>query len=121
VDVPRKLLLAATLAMAIAGGGCATAINTQDAAMRKPFGGVTMPLADFFGGDQTSDNVSLLFWPIWLVDKPFSLVGDMLTLPYTLWVQWDTGLPRTGQSTDPESWGSSSSPSSRWTMDPCRP
>jgi hypothetical protein len=94
------MLLLATI-LAIPSGGCATAINTQDAALCKPFGGVTMPLTDFFGGSM-SDAVALLFWPIWLVDKPLSLVGDTLTLPYTLWVQRDAGSDSTGQGADHE-------------------
>jgi hypothetical protein len=98
--VCRRLFLATILAIT---SGCATAINTQNAALCKPFGGVTMSLTDFFGGGSMSDPVSLLFWPIWLVDKPLSLVGDTITLPYTLWVQWDAGSGRTEQSADPES------------------
>ncbi len=97
----RRMFFLTTI-LAFAGSGCATAINTQDAAMRKPFGGVTMSLTDFFGGGPMSDTVSLLFWPIWLVDKPLSLVGDTLTLPYTLWVQRDTRSPPPGPSADPE-------------------
>lgn len=97
----RRNLLLATI-LAIPSGGCATAINTQDAALCKPFGGVTMPLTDFFGGGSMSDSVALLFWPIWLVDKPLSLVGDTLTLPYTLWVQRNAGSDRTEKSADPE-------------------
>jgi uncharacterized protein YceK len=80
---PRRAAWLAVVLIASAGG-CATAINLQQADMRKPYGGFTMPLDDFFGGGEAGDYVRVRFWPIWLLDKPLSLAGDTLTLPYTL-------------------------------------
>jgi uncharacterized protein YceK len=87
------LLFAMALTTASGAAGCATAINIQDATLQKPYGGVTMSPADFFGGGQISESVAVLYWPLWLVDKPLSLVGDTLTLPYTLWVRRAAWLP----------------------------
>jgi len=91
------------LAVLTAGfSGCATAINMQNATMQKPYGGFTMPLDDFFGGTEAGDYVAVRFCPIWLLDKPLSLFGDTITLPYTLWVQRASWLPQkkpTGSTT----------------------
>lgn len=83
--------LAAALVLSI--GGCATAINLQDTRQQKPYGGFLMPLDDFFGGEEAGDYVSFRFWPIWLVDKPLSLFGDTISLPYVLWLQRAIWLP----------------------------
>jgi len=98
--VRRRLFLAVSLTLLI--GGCATAINVQDATLQKPYGGFTMPVTDFFGGGATSDTVAVKFWPLWLVDKPLSFVGDTLTLPYTLWVQRNTWLPGSRPNAPPD-------------------
>ena len=74
------MVLIATLA-----GGCATALNLQEESQRKPYGGFTMSVADFFGGGDYGEASSILYWPMWLLDKPFSLFADTVTLPYTLW------------------------------------
>jgi uncharacterized protein YceK len=84
------LLFAMTLGLTFAGLGCATALNIQDATLCKPYGGVTMPITQFFGNNEASEAASVLFWPWWLFDKPLSLVGDTLTLPYILYVRRDT-------------------------------
>jgi uncharacterized protein YceK len=84
-----------------AGNGCATALNVQDASLRKPYGGVTMPITDFFGGCESgefAEYASVFFWPLWLCDKPFSLLADTLTLPYTLAAQRDASSPPKEQS-----------------------
>jgi uncharacterized protein YceK len=86
----RRISICLMVALTVLVGGCATAINMQDAALRKPYGGFTMPLDDFFGGSEAGDYVLVRFWPIWLLDKPFSLFGDTLTLPYILWLQRDS-------------------------------
>ena len=83
----RMILFAMGLACIAAGIGCATALNVQDASLRKPYGGVTMPITEFFGGSDSgefAEYAAIMFWPWWLVDKPFSLVADTLTLPYLL-------------------------------------
>jgi uncharacterized protein YceK len=97
---PGRVACLAAVLLASAGG-CATAINMQQADMRKPYGGVTMPLDDFFGGGEAGDYVLVRFWPIWLLDKPLSLAADTLTLPYTLWVQRATWLPEKKPATTP--------------------
>jgi len=74
----------------IAGLGCATALNIQDASLSKPYGGVTMPLVEFSGGGELSEYSALILWPFWLLDKPLSLLADTLTLPYTLWAPRDS-------------------------------
>jgi uncharacterized protein YceK len=95
----RMLLLAATWG-AIIASGCATALNMQDATLRKPYGGFTMSPTEFFGGDQYAEVVSYLFWPMWLLDKPLSLCADTVTLPYTLWAQRTNSSPSTDQRTE---------------------
>lgn len=80
----RKVLIAIAFAASLAGG-CATALNLQDESLRKPYGGFTMSVADFFGGGDFGEASSILYWPMWLIDKPFSLLGDTVALPYTLW------------------------------------
>jgi hypothetical protein len=89
------------LALAIAGDGCATVLNVQDAAMRKPYGGFTMPLNDFCGGEPGGEYAALVCWPLWLADKPLSLFGDTIALPYLLWLQRDARPPPNGQSAEP--------------------
>lgn len=79
-------LLGIVLTAALCAAGCATAKNIQNAGLREPYGGVRMKCYDFFGGGQNGGFAAAAFWPIWLVDKPFSFVGDTVTLPYTLWV-----------------------------------
>ena len=86
------------LGLTVAGTGCATALNVQDDSLRKPYGGFVMPLTEFFGGGESAEYASLLFWPFWLLDKPLSLVADTLTLPYTLYPQRDTQSPPKSQS-----------------------
>jgi uncharacterized protein YceK len=88
-------------ALAVSLGGCATSINMQDAAMQKPYGGFTMPLEDFFGGNEAGDYVTMRFFPIWLLDKPLSLFGDTITLPYTLWLQRASRLHRDAPKASP--------------------
>ena len=90
--------------LTVVGSGCATALNVQDAALCKPYGGVTMPLTDFFGGNQSgefSEYGAMFFWPFWIIDKPFSLFADTLTLPYTLYAQRNAASPATNQSLQP--------------------
>lgn len=90
--------------LAVVGSGCATALNVQDAALRKPYGGVTMRLTDFFGGGESgefSDYGAMFFWPFWVLDKPLSFVGDTLSLPYTLYAQRNTQSPPTNQGLQP--------------------
>jgi hypothetical protein len=89
------------LVLAIAGNGCATALNMQDAKMHKPYGGVTMSLNDFCGGEPGGDYAAFVCWPIWLADKPLSLCADTITLPYLLWLQRDAQQPQNGQSAEP--------------------
>jgi uncharacterized protein YceK len=98
----RRWLVAVVLALALAGGGCATALNLQDEVQRKPYGGFTMPIADFFGSGDFGEVGGILFWPLWLVDKPLSLFGDTITLPYTLWVRRGAASPQTQPSTPSE-------------------
>jgi uncharacterized protein YceK len=82
--VRRMLHLAMALGLTFVGLGCATALNLQDASLRKPYGGVTMPILEFFGNNESSEYAAVFFWPWWLIDKPLSLVGDTLSLPYLL-------------------------------------
>jgi len=98
--VRRRLLFTMALGLTLAGSGCATALNVQDDALRKPYGGVTMRLTDFFGGSESgpfSEYAALFFWPFWVVDKPLSFIGDTLTLPYTLHAQRNDQSPPTSQ------------------------
>jgi hypothetical protein len=95
------LLFALALGLTIASLGCATALNIQDEKLRKPYGGFTMPIVDFFGNTESSEAAALLFWPVWLIDKPLSLCADTLTLPYILYVQRDTQPPVRKQSPQP--------------------
>jgi len=88
--VRRTFLLAMSLGLMIAGLGCATALNIQDASLRKPYGGVTMPLFEFSGGGELAEYSALILWPFWVLDKPLSFLADTLTLPYTLWAPRDT-------------------------------
>ena len=84
------------LGLTVVGSGCATALNIQDASRCKPYGGVAMPLTEFFGGGESgeaSEYSALFFWPFWVLDKPLSLFADTLTLPYTLHVQQSTASP----------------------------
>jgi uncharacterized protein YceK len=94
-----RRMLPLVLALTLVGGGCATALNLQDESLRKPYGGFTMHLADFYGGGDFGELSGILFWPVWLVDKPLSLAADTVTLPYTLWVQRDTWFPRKDPNT----------------------
>ena len=97
----RRMAVCLMVALTVSLGGCATAINMQNVTMRKPYGGFTMPLDDFFGGNEAGDYVLLRFWPLWLLDKPFSLFGDTVTLPYTLWLQRESWLRRDGLEAAP--------------------
>jgi uncharacterized protein YceK len=81
------MVLAIPCGLIVSSVGCATALNTQDASLCKPYGGVTMSLFEFSGGGEMADYSALILWPIWLIDKPFSLFADTLTLPYVWWVQ----------------------------------
>ncbi len=98
----RRLASCLAAVLVVSVSGCATAINMQQAAMRKPYGGVNMCLDDFFGGSEAGDCVLQRYWPIWLLDKPFSLFGDTVTLPYTLWVQRESWLPGKGLAATPD-------------------
>ncbi|MHB1426384.1 MAG: YceK/YidQ family lipoprotein [Gemmataceae bacterium] len=95
------LLLSMALGLTVAGTGCATALNLQEASQRKPYGGFTMPMTDFFGGGDSAEYAAFLFWPFWLLDKPLSLFADTLTLPYTLSVQHDAQTPPKSQNPPP--------------------
>lgn len=89
----HRLLFVMALGLMVVATGCATALNIQDAALRKPYGGVAMSITDFFGGSdsgEASEYASLFFWPFWVFDKPLSLFADTLTLPYTLYSQRNT-------------------------------
>jgi hypothetical protein len=81
------LLLVGVFGAAVGAGGCATALNMQDVSLRKPYGGFTMPVDDFFGGEPAGEYTAVRFWPLWLLDKPLSLCADTLTLPYVLWLR----------------------------------
>jgi hypothetical protein len=91
--VRRKLLFSLVLGLVGGNVGCATALNVQDASLRKPYGGVSMSLFQFSGGGELADSAALFLWPIWLLDKPLSLFADTLTLPYTLRGQRDVDPP----------------------------
>ena len=97
----RRFLVALLLLLPVAGNGCATALNMQDETLRKPYGGFSMPISEFFGGGDFGELGGVLFWPLWLVDKPLSLFADTVTLPYTLWVQHDRSLPQAPPSAPP--------------------
>ena len=81
----RTVLIA--LALTVPGaGGCATAKNIGGADP-KPFGGVTMSATDYFGGNGGGKHggwAASFFWPLWLLDKPFSFAADVATLPYVI-------------------------------------
>lgn len=92
------------LGLTVAGAGCATALNVQDASLRKPYGGVAMPPTEFFGGNESgeaAEYAALFFWPLWLFDKPLSLFADTLTLPYTLYAQRAAQSPPKNQGPRP--------------------
>jgi uncharacterized protein YceK len=88
--VRRKLLLSLVLGLAVVDMGCATALNVQDASMRKPYGGVTMSLLVFSGDGEMAESAALFLWPFWLLDKPLSFFADTLTLPYIFWARQDS-------------------------------
>jgi len=86
----RMLLWAMAAGLMVTSMGCATALNVQDASLRKPYGGVTMPLVVFSGNGEMAESAEIFLWPFWLLDKPLSLFADTLTLPYISWAQRDT-------------------------------
>lgn len=88
----RTFFVALALGL-MTGLGCATALNVQNDSLRKPYGGVTMPLFEFCGGNQSTEHGALVLFPFWLLDKPLSLLADTLTLPYTLWPRQDSPPP----------------------------
>lgn len=102
------LLLAMAVGLTVAAMGCATALNLQDATLRKPYGGATMPITEFFGGSESGVSAeygALFFWPFWLLDKPLSFLGDTLSLPYTLYVQRNAQTPPKEQNPQsPQPW-----------------
>lgn len=75
----------AALVAAVAGSGCATARNVEKASPT-PFGGTTMSCYDYLGGGgQNTGFACAVMWPLWLLDKPCSFAGDVVTLPYVIW------------------------------------
>jgi uncharacterized protein YceK len=102
--VRRGLVFTIALGLTVGGSGCATALNIQDASLRKPYGGVTMPITEFFGGNESgeaAEYAALFFWPFWVLDKPLSLFADTLTLPYTLYAQRTPQSPPKDQGPQP--------------------
>lgn len=93
----RMLHLALAFGSTLANLGCATALNIQDATLQKPYGGVTMPIVEFFGNTESADAASFLFWPVWVLDKPFSLFADTLTLPYIFYLRNNNQSPTKNQ------------------------
>ena len=73
----KALLLAALLLLT---PGCGTLLNLGFGP--KPFGGVGADC--FMAGECLDEPQTLPFVLFWLADLPFSLLGDTLTLPYTL-------------------------------------
>ena len=108
----RMLVLTMAHGLMVASMGCATAMNMQDDSLRKPYGGVTMPLFEFTGGD-LAEYRALILWPYWVLDKPLSLFADTLTLPFILWSQRDAQSATYRQITQ-------SSPASSGGTDPVR-
>lgn len=96
----RRMLLRTVIGAAMIAGGCATALNLQDETSRRNYGGVLMAPGEFFGGGDAGDLSAIMFWPLWLLDKPLSLFGDTVALPYTLWVSRDPSPPAKGPSAD---------------------
>jgi len=87
----RRRILTVLAFAALGTSGCATATNLERG-HPKPFGGSTMRCATFVcpHTDPREHTLGvgfgvLLFWPVWLADKPLSLVGDLVTLPYVLY------------------------------------
>lgn len=76
----RRLLAFALTLAAPGAGGCGTVMNLERGEP-KVFGGTRMGSSDFSGGHQFG---GLIGGPVCIVDKPFSLVGDLVTLPYVL-------------------------------------
>jgi uncharacterized protein YceK len=67
----------------LAACGCATAKNLgRD--RPEPFGGTLMHCYYFCDARHTGGFANPLLVPVWLMDKPFSFAGDVVTLPYVL-------------------------------------
>jgi uncharacterized protein YceK len=99
----RRTLAALGAAVALVGlGGCGTVTNLTVAEIcqdppRSPYGGVRCDaesIPDYFAGPFAQEHVEPLIIPgAWLagiyvlfVDTPLSVLGDTLTLPYTVYV-----------------------------------
>lgn len=83
--------------LALVASGCGTASNlnppTQSSGEERPrqtrvYGGVRQSWADLKGLDFSDVAcINLYFLPFYLADLPLSLIGDTLTLPYTVGVE----------------------------------
>lgn len=89
--MPTIRLATFTVLILCSGTGCATVINVGDDT-KLPFGGtlldgaaLTLPIAALDDKPDKFDfKQSCLIASMALVDLPFSVVGDVLTLPYTV-------------------------------------
>lgn len=80
----RRAIKVALILSLVSGSGCATGMNVKQANC-EPFGGTKMSCVNFSGGGQNGGFAAGIMWPLWLADKPLSLAGDVVTLPYVLW------------------------------------
>jgi uncharacterized protein YceK len=83
-----RKLLSSLICLALSGlCGCGTIQNVERADARV-YGGFRMTCYEFCGGGgQNAGFATLVVWPFWLLDKPLSLVGDTLTIPYVIWLK----------------------------------
>ena len=68
---------------ALALSGCGTVQNLSHPGITQPDGGTCMKCYDWCGG-QNGGFAAAALWPFWLIDKPFCLVADTITLPDVL-------------------------------------
>jgi uncharacterized protein YceK len=101
----RRLLPITLVAMLIPSTGCGTVLNLSNDA--SPYGGVVLETKLVAEGVMagpaawTCDITEVSFWPLALVDLPASLVGDTLTLPFSLKAQHERQRAEKAQDSTP--------------------
>jgi uncharacterized protein YceK len=94
----RNVVVACLAALVLSTvSGCGTVVNlvsrhpTDFTDATKPYGGVFVDGA--FAGDFAMQPQTLPVALFWLIDLPFSFVGDTVTLPYVLYLNAHKGDP----------------------------
>jgi uncharacterized protein YceK len=100
--VLRRIVLLACVGLAALSGGCGTLLNTTyftpDEGGERVYGGVRLDaevIEDGYG--QRSPLVIALF----LADLPFTLIGDTVSLPYTVALAMRGAKPADAKGTGP--------------------